>query len=156
MSRVGGEEGPEGAVCRVVDPGLGHGLEEIISVAEADGVSGADGRVAQGLGEKALTHASRSHEKHVLVFVEKLQGADGVQQTAIQGDRRRPVEVLQAAGLLKTGALEPEFDAPVGAAVDFVAENDLQEGCVVQLFTAGQGDALGQGGGHGAQLEPLE
>ena len=60
----------------------------------------------------------------------------------------------------ETGALHPEFDAPVGPAVDLVAEDlvaedDLQEGCVVQLLSSGQGDALGQGGGHGAQLEPF-
>ena len=47
--QVGGEEGPEGAVDGVVHSGLCHGLEEVVGVAEADGVSGADGGVAQGL-----------------------------------------------------------------------------------------------------------
>ena len=46
--------------------------------------------------------------------------------------------------------------AAVGPAVHLVAEDDLQEGSVVQLFPAGQGDAFGQGGGHGAQFETLE
>ena len=90
------------------------------------------------------------------MLVQKLQGKDGIQQPAIQGDRRRPVEVLQAASLLETGATQPEFDAALSATVHLVAEDDLQEGCVVQLFTAGQGDALGQGGGHWPQLETLE
>ena len=39
----------EGVIHRVVDPGLGQGFEEVGGVAEADGVSGADGRVAQCL-----------------------------------------------------------------------------------------------------------
>ena len=41
-------------------------------------------------------------------------------------------------------------------AVHLVCEDDLQERGIVQLLPAGQGDALGQGGGHGPQLEPFE
>ena len=52
--------------------------------------------------------------------------------------------------------MQPHLDAAVSAAVNLVAEDDLQEGGVVQLLPARQGDALGQGGGHGPQLEPLE
>ena len=52
--------------------------------------------------------------------------------------------------------METHLDAPVSAAVYLVAEYDLQEGGVVQLLPAGQGDAFGQGGSHGSQLEPLE
>ena len=63
--------------------------------------------------------------------------AVAIQQAAFQGDGGRPVEVLQAAGLLETGALKPQFNAPVGAVIDLVAEDDLQEGCIVQLLSAG-------------------
>ena len=52
-------------------------------MAEAHGVSGADGRVAQGLGQETLADAGRSHQEDVLVLVQKLQGEDGVQQSAI-------------------------------------------------------------------------
>ena len=38
-----------------------------------------------------------------------------------------PVEVLQAAGLLETGVVQPEFNAAVSTAIDLVAEVDLQE-----------------------------
>ena len=38
--QVWGEEGAEGPVDGVVDSGLGHGPEEVVSVAEADGVAG--------------------------------------------------------------------------------------------------------------------
>ena len=78
---------------------------------EAHGMSGADGGVAQCLGQEALPDASGSHQQHVFVPVQKLQGENGVQQTAVQADRRRPVEVLQAAGLLETGALQTQFAA---------------------------------------------
>ena len=74
---------------------------------EAHGVSGTDGGVAQGLGQEALAHSGGSHQQYVLVLVQELQGEDGVQQAAVEGDGRRPVEVLQPAGLLEAGALQP-------------------------------------------------
>ena len=37
-----------------------------------------------------------------------------------------------------------------------ISEDDLQEGRVVQVVPAGQGDALGQGVQHGAELQALE
>ena len=39
---------------------LGHGLEKVGGNDEAFGMAGADGRVTQGIGEKALTGTSRS------------------------------------------------------------------------------------------------
>ncbi len=63
------QEGPKGAVCRVVDLGLGHGLEEVVGVAQAHGMSGADGGIAQGLGEEALADASGAHQEDMLMLV---------------------------------------------------------------------------------------
>ena len=125
-------------------------------MAEAYGVTGADGGIAQGLGQEGLAHTGGTHQQDVLVPGEELHGEDGVQEPSVQGDGRGPVEVLQAAGLLEASGAQPEFQAAVGAAIDLVAEDDLQEGSVVQLVPTGQGDAFGQGGGHGSQLEPLE
>ena len=44
--QVRGQEGAEAALQRVVHPGLGHDLEEIVGLNEAHGVAGADGGVA--------------------------------------------------------------------------------------------------------------
>ena len=85
------------------------------------------GPVAQGLSQEALADAGRPYQEDVLVLVEKLQGEDGVQKPAIQGNRRRPVEVIQSAGLLETGALEAQFDAAVGTTIDLITEDDLEE-----------------------------
>ncbi len=79
--QVGGQERPKGADCRVIDSGLGQGLEEIVDVDEADSMSGADGQVAQGLSQETLADARGSYQRHVLVLVEKLQGEYGVRQT---------------------------------------------------------------------------
>ncbi len=125
-------------------------------MAEADGVTAPDGSVAQGLGQEGLAHTGGAHQQDVLVPGEEFQGEDGVQKSPVQGDGGGPVEVLQAAGLLESGVAQAQFQAAVGAAVDLVGEYDFQEGSVVQLVPAGQGDAFRQGGGHGSQLEPLE
>ena len=84
--QVWGQEGPEGAIHRVVDPGLSHGLEETVGVAEADGVSGTDGGIAESLSHEALADAGRSPQQHALVLVQKLQGEYSVQQPAVQGN----------------------------------------------------------------------
>ncbi len=84
--QLGGKEGPESAVHRVVNPSLGHGFEEAVGIDEAYGVSGADGGVAAGLGQEALPDASSAHQQHMLMLVQELQGKDSVQQTALQGD----------------------------------------------------------------------
>ena len=131
--QVRGEKGTEGPIHRVVHPGLGHAPEEVVGVAETDGVAGPDGGVAQGLGQEGLANAGGAHQQHVLMPGEELQGEDGVQKTAVQGNGGGPVEVFQAAGLLEAGSALPQFQAAVGAAVDLVAENDLQEGSLVQL-----------------------
>ena len=57
------QEGPKGAVHRVVHPGLGHGPEEVVGMDEAHGVSGTDGGVAQGLGQEALADAGGSQQQ---------------------------------------------------------------------------------------------
>ena len=44
------------------------------------------GGVAQALGEKALADASGARQEDVLVFVEKLQREDGVQQAAVESN----------------------------------------------------------------------
>ena len=52
--QIGGHEGPEAPIHTVNYPGLGHGLEEIVGVDAANGMSSADAQGLQGLGEKSL------------------------------------------------------------------------------------------------------
>ena len=94
---------------------------------EADDASGADGGVAECLSEEALADAGGANEQDVLVLVQELQREDGVQQAAVHGDGRGPVEVLQTAGLLEPGVVQSELYAPVLAAADLVGEDDLEE-----------------------------
>ena len=125
--QIGREEGPEGAVDRVVHSGLCHGLAEVVGVDEADDASGADGGVAECLSEEALADAGGADEQDMFVLVQELQREDGVQQAAVHGDGRGPVEVLQSAGLLEASTVEPDLDTPVLTSADLVGEDDLQE-----------------------------
>ncbi len=76
--QVRGEEGAEGLVRGVVDPGLSHGPEEVVGMYEADGVPGSDSSIYEGLSDEALAHADRSDEQDVLVAVQELEGEGGV------------------------------------------------------------------------------
>src|SRR5207245_670433 len=68
----------------------------------------------------------------------------------------RPVEVLQPADLLEAGQQHLALQPAVVTPADFIGEQHFQEGGVIQLLPAGQGDPLGQGGQQSAQLQPLQ
>ena len=92
---IGSQERAEGLFQRVVDPGLGERPEEVVGTGEADAVAGADGSVAEGLGEEGLPHAHGADEEDVLVAGEEVQGKGGVEKATVQGDLGGPVEVLE-------------------------------------------------------------
>ena len=62
----------------MVHPGLSHGSEEAVGTYEADGVSGPDGGISEGLSDEALAHADRSDEQDMLVAGQELEGEGGV------------------------------------------------------------------------------
>ena len=156
MSRSGAMKGAEGLVRGVVHPGLSHGPEEVVGMDEADGMAGSDGSISEGLSDEALAHADRPDEQDVLVAVQELEGEGGIEESSVECDGCGPVEVFEAAGLLEAGPLEAELEPPVVSAVDLIGQYDLQEGCVVELLPACEGDPLRQGVEHGAELEALE
>ena len=73
MRKDGREEGPAGTVGGAAHSGLCHSLAEIVGVDEAVGVSGAESRMSQGLGEEALADAKWSYQQDAPVFVQKLR-----------------------------------------------------------------------------------
>ena len=52
-------------------------------MAEAHGVTGADGGIAQGLGQEGLAHTGGTHQQDMLVPGEELQGEGGVQEPTV-------------------------------------------------------------------------
>ena len=88
---------------------------------------GADGCVAERLGEEALADADGADEQDVLAAVEEAQRAGGVEQPAVEPDAGRPVEVLEPAELLEAGLAQAQLQAPVVAAAHLVGEDDLQK-----------------------------
>src|SRR5581483_7049514 len=93
----------------------------------ADGVAGAAGRVAEGLGEVALPHADRAGEDHVLLLGEPVEAKELAQARPIVADRRLPGDGLGRDLLLEAGSGEPLLEAAARAAVDFVLEQELEE-----------------------------
>ena len=69
MSRSGVRNGLKVRVHGVVDSGWGHGLEEIVGMDEADGVSCSEGSVAQSLGPETPADAGQPQQQDVLVEV---------------------------------------------------------------------------------------
>ena len=130
--QVGGEEGAERLLGGVVDAGLRQLAEVLVGGHEADAVPGADGGVAERLGEEALADADGADEQDVLAAVKELQRAGGVEQPAVEPDLCRPVEVLEPAELLEAGLAQAQLQAPVVAAAHLVGEEDLQEVGVVE------------------------
>ena len=51
---------------------MGHGLEKAIGVDEAHGVTGADGREAQGLSQEGIADADRAHQKNLFMLGEEI------------------------------------------------------------------------------------
>ena len=70
----------------MVDPGLRHLAEVLVGGHEADAVPGADGSVAERLGEEALADADGAGEQDVLAAVEEVQRAGGVEEPAVEPD----------------------------------------------------------------------
>ena len=86
---------------------------------------------------------------------EEFQGEYGIQEPSVQGNGSGPVEVLQAAGLLESGVAQAQFQAAIGTPVDLVGEDDLQEGGIVQLVPACQGNAFWEGSAMGPSWSRL-
>ena len=69
--------------------------------------------------------ADRADKEHVLVTVNEVQGEDGIEQTAIHGYLRCPVEVLQSADLLESRHMEMDFQVVVITSCYLVSQQYL-------------------------------
>ena len=109
--QVGREEAAEDPLGGVVDASLRHLAEVVVGRHEARRASGADGGVAEGLGQEAPADADGADEQDVLAAVEELEREGGVEAAAVEPDGGGPVEVLEAAELLEAGLAQPERGA---------------------------------------------
>ena len=74
-----------------------------------------EGASKMWVGDVAGGASARTDARSPRGALRGIGNAVAIQQAAVQGDGGRPVEVLQAAGLLEAGALKPQFNAPVGS-----------------------------------------
>jgi hypothetical protein len=92
----------------------------------------------------------------MLMAGQKVKREDAIQQAAVKPDARLPVEVFKSTDILESGLLKAYFHVMVITAVYLVCQDYLQENSIVQLITACQRHAFGQGIKHSTQLKPLE
>lgn len=156
QEQVRGEVAAEGDFEAVVGAGLAEFAEEVVGAAEEDRVAGAGGSSAEGLCEECLADAHWPDEEGVLLALEEVQGEELVEVTAVDLDRRRPVEVLEGDALLDARREQTAFEGDVVTALHLVGHDEGEEGGVVELLGTGEGESVGQGGDRLAELEALE
>src|SRR5438132_11485607 len=88
--------------------------------------------------------------------VEEPQGDQFVPQPLVVADGGGGVPGFGAHGGVQAGVLGAQRDGAGFAAGDFVGQDELEEVSVGHVVLAGQGEALGQGGGELAEREGAE
>ena len=131
-------------------------MEQLGGLDVADGMTGAAGGVAEGLGEVALPHADRAGEDHVLLLGEPVEAEELADAGPIVADGGLPGDGLGRDLLLEAGGGEPLLEAAAVAPVDLVLEQELEKLQRAELGLAGMGRAVGQRREQAAQAQALE
>lgn len=92
-------------VAGVGQPVEGAAREDRVVKQAAPSSDGAHGGEAERLGEEALARPDRTDEQHVLVAVDQLQRAGGVEQPSVERGLGGPFEVFQASDLVEPPSL---------------------------------------------------
>ena len=118
-----------------------------------NGAAAADGDVAQRGGQVGFPDADGPQDQGAVGAVEEPQGDQLVPELLVVADGGGGVPGLGAHGGVQAGVAGAQRDGARFAAGDFVGQDQLQEAGVGHVVLAGQGEALGQGGGELAELE---
>ena len=138
----------------------GLGLEEVLGeiegAAHEHAVAGADRADGDRGGDVALAHAGRADQEQVLVLGDEACRSQlhdlGLGDLGIEC----PVEVLELLDLDDLALLESSREEPVGAAVQLVLDEELEEFEVRQGCCLGLGEADRERLGHAGQAQVLE
>src|SRR5579863_10706298 len=137
----------------VVQAGGGQALEQLVGAGHGHGAAAADGDVAQGGGQVGFPDADGAEDQGAVGAVEEPQGDQLVPELLVVADGGGGVPGFGAHGGVQAGVLGAQGDGSGFAAGDFVGQDELEEVGVGHVLLAGQGEALGQGGGELAELE---
>lgn len=153
---VGSQQSAQDFVGGVVGARLVEALQEVIGAQEADLMTGAAGRVAEGTGQKSLPDADGAEEDDVLVAFDEAEREEVADAVAIEGDRRVPVEALDGVLLVEARLGEPDAEIGVIASVDLVLEHEFEQIELGDLLCAGVGDAIRERRDDPGQFQTLE
>jgi hypothetical protein len=156
QEQVGSEVLTEGSFEAVVGARLAEFTKEVVGPPEEDGVAGTRCCRTQSLGEEGLADPDRADEKDVLLLLEEVQRKELVEVAAIELDGCRPVEVIEGDPFFEASLKETPFELLGVPALDLVGKDEREEGGVIELLGACEGQPVRQGRDRLAELEPFE
>ena len=114
--------------ARAGERGIGELLEQPVRFAVEHAMALQDERVAERLGEMTLARARRAEEDDVLARREEAAGGEREDEVAVHLLVEGEVEAVEGlVGIAKLGLLEPAGEEAVGAAGEFVLEEEGEE-----------------------------
>ena len=114
------------------------------------------GQVAGHAPAEQAKHLHGTHEHHMLLARQELQGEDLLQLATVELDRRGPVESIQRDAVLKASLHQVAFEGLLVAALDLVGQQQRQKRHIIELLGTRQRQPLGQGRHQLTQLEPFK
>jgi len=100
--------------------------------------------------------ADGTHEDHVLLARQELEGEHVLQLPPIHLHRRGPVEAIQRHAVFEASLQQMPFEGLLVAALDLVGQQQREKRHVIQLLGAGQGEPLWQRGQERTELQPFD
>lgn len=99
---VGGKQATQYLLGGVVGAGVVEELEEMIGAQKEHVVAGATCGMAEGGGQKSLSHSDGSEEYHILLTFHEAQGEEIADAVTVEGNRSVPVEALKGLFFLES------------------------------------------------------
>src|SRR6266851_9708493 len=114
-------------VVGAVGPAPGEVGQHLRGVDEHDVEAAAAGFVGEGLTEVALADPGRAVEQDVLVALDELTGGEVEDLRLVELGIEAEVEALEGLGGMEGGPTQPQPEPALGAALDFILQEDGEE-----------------------------
>ena len=137
----------------VVQPGGLEPLEQLVGAGHVHAAAAADGDVPERAGQVGLADPDRAEQQGPVAGVQEPQRGELVPELLVVADGGGRVPGVQPHAGVEPGGPGPQGGGLGLAAGVFVGEDELEEVGVGHVLLAGQGEPVGQGVEHLAELE---
>ncbi len=131
--QIGRQQTPQQLFGRVIGPRLVELLEHPVGAQEEHGMAGSAGGVTERAGEEGLAHAHGAEKDHVLAALEESEAEEILDEIAVEGHGRVPVEAFEGLFFLEARAGDARRQVLLVAPVDLVLQDELEELELIQL-----------------------